>query len=101
MSARVHPREMGVTLRCNYQDCPARYTTAAIRIKANRKAASKDGWIRGLRKRGTSKLTANTKWDVCPVHATDEKNAAMTRKLAADERRAKRDAGRKARAVVK
>jgi hypothetical protein len=57
MSATVHPREHGVTLRCNYADCSATHTTALIGVRRNRKAAASAGWIRGLDKGSGSTTT--------------------------------------------
>lgn len=102
MTAIIHPRELGVTLRCNYPGCAATHTTALISVRHNRKAAAGGGWIRGLLKRstgsaktGTGEL-ANARWDVCPAHAVEERAKAEARKTAANERRAARDAKRRA-----
>jgi hypothetical protein len=102
MSATVHPREHGVTLRCNYADCSATHTTALIGVRRNRKAAASAGWIRGLdkaraRPRPGGGRPPNRRWDICPEHAVEERRRADERKRVAAERRAARDAKRKER----
>lgn len=96
MSVKIHPREQGATIRCNGESCVSRFTTGQVRSKDIRAGAKSAGWIRGLWKPATAERGANTRHDICPSCAPAEKKAAADRKTAADARRKKRDADRRA-----
>lgn len=102
MSAEKLSRERGVILHCNYDGCKASMATASTLVSAVRGYAASVGWIRGLRKRssGSAKTgtgqKANLRWDICPGCAPAERLEAAQRMEASAERRAKRDASRKA-----
>ena len=100
MTVTIHPRETGATIRCDYHDCPRILTTGQILIRPIRAYASTLGWIRGLDPGSGGPddedgRPPNTKCDICPVHAVDERRKRDERNTASNARRARRDELRK------
>lgn len=90
MSARVLPREFGVVITCNVDDCTERFQTALIHVKKNRAAAKSAGWIRGGGK-------GRARFDICPTHAPAERELVKTKAEQREARKVARDAKRKER----
>lgn len=88
MSTRRLPRQLGIVLRCNGEGCGIRFQTANVLIRVNRRAAAKDGWIRGGG-RGRMRL------DFCPTCAPVELEQQAKRRREIAERRKERDRKRR------
>lgn len=94
MSVRLHPRETGATMRCNYSGCVETLTTGQCGVRLIRAYAKTVGWIRGLDPGSGSSdggRPSNRRWDVCPVHAVEELAAQERRQATGAARRARRD----------
>lgn len=61
VSARRLPREWGVRVRCDADDCKASVTSGCCRIRAVRVFITTNGWIRG-------QVKGRRRQDFCPDH---------------------------------
>lgn len=86
MTARYLPRELGVIISCNEDGCGARIQTANVLIRVNRRAAARDGWIRGGKGRARN--------DYCPTCAPLEYARVSEEKRVIAERKAARAAAK-------
>lgn len=91
MTVTILPRELGARLSCNYPGCDECLVTGQIQKAGIRVYAATQGWIRGLDP-GSVKRLPNGRWDVCPVHAVEERAKQDARRQRGAEMRAKRDA---------
>ena len=112
MTAMVHPRETGTTLRCDYgRDvdddrtvfCECRFTVGIVGIRRTRVAACAAGWTRGTRHHGSGNARSGTGrpangWmDICPACTPLERAELAAREVDAARRREERGAHRRAR----
>lgn len=98
MTVTILPRQLGARLSCNYPGCDECLVTGQTVKRGLRTHAATIGWIRGLdpgnrHKDGGGRLP-NRRWDICPVHAVEERAKRDLRRQRGEEMRAARDARR-------
>lgn len=98
MSATILSRSRGSIVRCN--DCGVTSTTGQIEKRLHREYLRTTGWGRGS-VAGTKTRLSTKRHDLCPACLKTDRALSTEHRRESNERRALRDANRKARAVGK